>query len=47
MLEALTTDVRLVTAADVDRYEQLTGWLLDAALGPEETLVALDRLAAG
>ncbi|MFG3704419.1 helix-turn-helix domain-containing protein [Micromonospora sp. NPDC047670] len=43
MLEALTTDVRLVTAADVDRYEQLTDWLLDAALGPAETVAALTR----
>ncbi|MEU6075254.1 helix-turn-helix transcriptional regulator [Micromonospora sp. NPDC047074] len=47
MLEALTTDVRLATAADVDRYERLTGWLLDAALGPEETVATLGRLAAG
>ncbi|MEH1099824.1 helix-turn-helix domain-containing protein [Micromonospora sp. CPCC 205561] len=46
MLEALTTDVRLATAIDVDRYERLTGWLLDAALGPEETVAALSRLAA-
>ncbi|SCL69621.1 Helix-turn-helix domain-containing protein [Micromonospora citrea] len=47
MLEALTTDVRLVTTADVDRYEQLTGWLLEAALSPEETSAALSRHAGG
>ncbi|MEV5768151.1 helix-turn-helix transcriptional regulator [Micromonospora sp. NPDC052213] len=47
MLEALTTDVRLATTADVDRYDQLTGWLLDAALSPEETSAALSRRAAG
>ncbi|WP_433386558.1 helix-turn-helix domain-containing protein [Micromonospora sp. KLBMP9576] len=46
MLEALTTDVRLATAVDVDRYERLTGWLLDAALGPEETVAELARLVA-
>ncbi|MGW4501056.1 helix-turn-helix domain-containing protein [Micromonospora sp. NPDC004336] len=46
MLEALTTDVRLVTTADVDRYEQLTGWLLEAALSPEETSAALSRRAS-
>ncbi|MEU4643225.1 helix-turn-helix transcriptional regulator [Micromonospora sp. NPDC023814] len=45
MLEALTTDVRLATTADVGRYDQLTGWLLDAALSPEETSAALSRRA--
>ncbi|PZF98919.1 helix-turn-helix domain-containing protein [Micromonospora deserti] len=43
MLEALTTDVRLVAATDVDRYERLTGWLLEAALPAEETVAALAR----
>ncbi|WP_433529084.1 helix-turn-helix domain-containing protein [Micromonospora sp. CA-263727] len=37
MLEALTADVRLTTAADVDRYEQMTGCLLEAALSQDET----------
>ncbi|SCL15688.1 Helix-turn-helix domain-containing protein [Micromonospora nigra] len=41
MLEAPTTDVRLVTAADVDRYERLTEWLLEVALSAEESMVAL------
>ncbi len=46
MLEALTTDVRLVAPLDVDRYERLTAWLLEAALTPEETVAALgERLA--
>jgi transcriptional regulator with XRE-family HTH domain len=45
VLEALTTDVRLVTEAEVNRYEQLTGWLLDVALSPAETVRVLARLA--
>ncbi|MER7460717.1 helix-turn-helix transcriptional regulator [Micromonospora sp. NPDC126480] len=47
MLEALTTDVRLVAPMDVDRYERLTTWLLDAALTPEETVAALGERLAG
>ncbi|RLP99320.1 helix-turn-helix transcriptional regulator [Micromonospora sp. CV4] len=43
MLEALTTDVRLATALDVDRYERMTEALLAAALSPEETVTALAR----
>ncbi|MFI6264144.1 helix-turn-helix domain-containing protein [Micromonospora sp. NPDC051006] len=43
MLEALTTDVRLATVADVDRYDRLTEALLDAALPAEETVTALAR----
>ncbi|MFD6756826.1 MULTISPECIES: helix-turn-helix domain-containing protein [Micromonospora] len=37
MLEALTTDVRLTTATDVDRYERMTQQLLEAALPEQET----------
>jgi transcriptional regulator with XRE-family HTH domain len=47
MLEALTTDVRLATAVDVQRYERLTEALLAAALSPEETVTALARRAGG
>ncbi|KAB1943262.1 helix-turn-helix domain-containing protein [Micromonospora sp. ALFpr18c] len=43
MLEALTTDVRLATVLDVDRYERMTEALLAAALSPEETITALAR----
>ncbi|MGW3614139.1 helix-turn-helix domain-containing protein [Micromonospora sp. NPDC005163] len=43
MLEALTTDVRLTTPLDVDRYERMTEALLTAALSPEETVTALAR----
>ncbi|MFC0504607.1 helix-turn-helix domain-containing protein [Micromonospora costi] len=43
MLEAVTTDVRLATAADVDRYERLTEALLGAALSAEETVTVLAR----
>ncbi|MEV4198751.1 helix-turn-helix domain-containing protein [Micromonospora globbae] len=43
MLEALTTDVRLATAADVDRYERITEALLAVALSAEETVTALTR----
>ncbi|MGC4853781.1 helix-turn-helix domain-containing protein [Micromonospora sp. DT4] len=43
MLEALTTDVRLATMLDVDRYERMTAALLAAALSPEETVTALAR----
>ncbi|MFC4020175.1 helix-turn-helix domain-containing protein [Micromonospora sp. GCM10011542] len=45
MLEALTTDVRLATTVDVDRYQRLTEALLAAALSPEETVTALARRA--
>lgn len=37
MLEALTMDVRLTTATDVDRYERMTERLLEAALSEQET----------
>ncbi|PWU47900.1 DNA-binding protein [Micromonospora sp. S4605] len=47
MLEALTTDVRLVTPPDVDRYERITGWLIGAALPVEESVAELARRAAG
>lgn len=47
MLEALTTDVRLVTPPDVDRYERITGWLLGVALPAEESAAELARRAAG
>ena len=43
MLEALTTDVRLAAAVDIDRYERMTQALLTAALSPEETVTALAR----
>ncbi|MGI5519624.1 helix-turn-helix domain-containing protein [Micromonospora sp. CA-259024] len=43
MLEALTTDVRLATVLDVDRYERMTEALLAAALSPEETVTVLAR----
>ncbi|MEV7327070.1 helix-turn-helix transcriptional regulator [Micromonospora sp. NPDC093244] len=43
MLEALTTDVRLATVLDVDRYERMTEALLAAALSPEESVTALAR----
>ncbi|MFD6567474.1 helix-turn-helix domain-containing protein [Micromonospora profundi] len=43
MLEALTTDVRLATVLDVDRYEVMTEALLAVALSPEETVTALAR----
>ncbi|WBB67375.1 helix-turn-helix transcriptional regulator [Micromonospora sp. WMMD812] len=41
MLEALTTDVRLATVLDVERYERVTEALLSAALSAEETVTAL------
>ncbi|NGM14451.1 helix-turn-helix transcriptional regulator [Verrucosispora sp. WMMA2044] len=47
MLEALTTDVRLTTATDVDRYERMTDCLLETALPEEETLRALARRLDG
>ncbi len=51
MLEALTTDVRLASDADVGRYDRMTGWLSAAALGAAETAELLRRrvvvLAAG
>ncbi|MFI5925358.1 helix-turn-helix domain-containing protein [Micromonospora sp. NPDC051543] len=43
MLEALTTDVRLATVLDVDRYERMTEALLAAALSPEESVTVLAR----
>ncbi|BCJ61280.1 helix-turn-helix domain-containing protein [Micromonospora endophytica] len=43
MLEALTTDVRLSTAADVERYQRMTDGLLEAALPEEETARLLTR----
>ncbi|MET7821379.1 helix-turn-helix domain-containing protein [Micromonospora zamorensis] len=43
MLEALTTDVRLATVLDVDRYQRMTEALLAAALSPEETVTVLAR----
>ncbi|TDC36332.1 XRE family transcriptional regulator [Micromonospora sp. 15K316] len=43
MLETLTTDVRLATAADVDRYERITEALLSVALPVEETVAVLAR----
>ncbi|WP_406071538.1 helix-turn-helix domain-containing protein [Micromonospora sp. NBC_01638] len=45
MLEALTTDVRLATVLDVDRYERMTEALMAAALSPEETVTVLARRA--
>ncbi|MGK5741790.1 helix-turn-helix domain-containing protein [Micromonospora sp. URMC 103] len=47
MLEAVTTDVRLATAVDVDRYERLTEALLGVALSAEETVTALARSIDG
>ncbi|WP_433114090.1 helix-turn-helix domain-containing protein [Micromonospora sp. CA-246542] len=43
MLEALTTDVRLATVLDVDRYERMTEALLASALSPEESVTVLAR----
>lgn len=43
LVETLTTDLRLVTEADVARYEQLVDWLLVAALPEEETVELLTR----
>ncbi|MET8232556.1 helix-turn-helix transcriptional regulator [Micromonospora sp. NPDC005298] len=47
MIEALTTDVRLATVVDVDRYERMTEALLAAALSPEETVTTLARRVGG
>ncbi|MBO4163665.1 helix-turn-helix domain-containing protein [Micromonospora sp. MMS20-R2-23] len=47
MLEALTTDVRLASDADVGRYDRMTGWLSAAALSAAETVELLGRRAAG
>ncbi|MEU5939813.1 helix-turn-helix transcriptional regulator [Micromonospora sp. NPDC047548] len=47
MLETLTSDVRLVTDADVARYERMTGWLSAVALSGEETGALLRDRAAG
>ncbi|SCL18907.1 Helix-turn-helix domain-containing protein [Micromonospora pallida] len=46
VLETLTTDLRLTAEPDVRRYEQLAGWLLDAALSDADTVALLDRHAA-
>ncbi|MFC8849984.1 MULTISPECIES: helix-turn-helix domain-containing protein [unclassified Micromonospora] len=45
MLEALTTDVRLVSAADLAWYDTVVERLLDAALPAAETAALLARLA--
>ncbi|TDC47872.1 XRE family transcriptional regulator [Micromonospora sp. KC207] len=45
MLEALTTDVRLVSAADLAWYDAVVDRLLDAALPAAETTALLARLA--
>ena len=47
MLEALTTDVRLTTPTDVDRYERMSGCLLEAALPEDETARVLARWLDG
>ncbi|MFI7605230.1 helix-turn-helix domain-containing protein [Micromonospora sp. NPDC049366] len=41
MIETLTSDVRLATVADVERYERITDALLGAALSAEETVTVL------
>lgn len=46
MLEALTTDVRLVADVDVARYERMTGWLAAVALTAEQTVELLSRRVA-
>ncbi|WFE66939.1 helix-turn-helix transcriptional regulator [Micromonospora sp. WMMD714] len=46
MLEAMTTDVRLASDADVSRYDRMTGWLSAAALSPAETVELFRRRAA-
>ncbi|MEV4492084.1 DUF5753 domain-containing protein [Micromonospora coxensis] len=46
MLETLTADVRLVTDADVDRYERMSEWLASVALSGDETLALLRDRAA-
>lgn len=38
VLEALTADLRLTAESEVRRYEQLAGWLLDAALSDADTI---------
>ncbi|MFG2055926.1 helix-turn-helix domain-containing protein [Micromonospora sp. NPDC048930] len=43
LVETLTTDLRLVAEADIDRYERLIDWLLAAALSAEETAELLSR----
>ncbi|MEH0842329.1 helix-turn-helix transcriptional regulator [Micromonospora sp. CPCC 205711] len=47
MLEALTTDVRLVGDVDVSRYDRVTGWLTEVALSRAETRELFRRRAAG
>ncbi|MFF5172200.1 Scr1 family TA system antitoxin-like transcriptional regulator [Micromonospora sp. NPDC000089] len=46
MLEALTTDVRLVSDVDVARYERMTAWLTAVALTAAQTVELLGRSAA-
>ncbi|MFY1595079.1 helix-turn-helix domain-containing protein [Micromonospora sp. WMMD737] len=47
MLETLTADLRLVSEADVTRYERMSDWLASVALGGDETLALLRDSAAG
>ncbi|SBT44411.1 helix-turn-helix domain-containing protein [Micromonospora auratinigra] len=48
LVETLTTDLRLVTDADIARYERLIDWLLAAARPAEQTREMLaGRLGAG
>ncbi|MEU8261407.1 DUF5753 domain-containing protein [Micromonospora sp. NPDC048999] len=43
LVETLTTDLRLVTEADLARYERLIDWLLAAALSADESVELLAR----
>jgi hypothetical protein len=45
MIEALTTDLRLVAAADLAWYDAVVDQLLDVALPAAETAALLARLA--
>ncbi|WP_346123553.1 helix-turn-helix transcriptional regulator [Micromonospora coerulea] len=45
LVETLTTDLRLVTEAEVARYERLAEWLLAVALPVDETAALLARRA--
>ncbi|MFC0003182.1 DUF5753 domain-containing protein [Micromonospora siamensis] len=47
MVEALTTDLRLVAEHDVSRYERVAEWLLAAALSAEESVALLAGRAEG
>lgn len=47
MVEALTTDIRLVSATDLAWYDAVVDRLLDAALPADETARLLTRLADG